>query len=124
MAMEKTAATMSVLESKSNVFLIDNDASVRRALTRLIKSAGDRVAAFPSGVVFLRAGPRANGPACLVLDVRMPGISGLDLQGELQRMHSLLPIIFITGHGDVPMSVKAMKSGAVDFLALTLIGTS
>ena len=116
MAMEKTAATMSVLESKSNVFLIDDDASVRRALTRLIKSAGHRIEAFPSASDFLRARPRANGPACLVLDVRMPGISGLDLQGELQRMHSLLPIIFITGHGDVPMSVKAMKSGAVDFL--------
>ena len=114
MAREKTAATLP--ELTSNVFLIDDDASVRRALTRLIKSAGHRVEAFASGGAFLQARSRANGPACLVLDVRMPGISGLDLQGELQRRHSILPIIFITGHGDVPMSVKAMKSGAVDFL--------
>jgi FixJ family two-component response regulator len=100
------------------VFLVDDDASVRRALTRLIKSADYTVQAFASGRDFL-AYWRAmdEGPACLVLDVRMPGLSGLDLQHELQAAHTLLPIIFVTGHGDIPMSVKAMKEGAVDFLA-------
>ena len=99
------------------VFLVDDDASVRRALARLIKSAGYEVQAFASARDFLEhwtAG--GNGSACLVLDVRMPGLSGLDLQQELQAANALLPIIFITGHGDIPMSVKAMKEGAVDFL--------
>jgi RNA polymerase sigma factor (sigma-70 family) len=99
------------------VFLVDDDASVRRALTRLVKSAGYEVQAFASARDFLEhwtAG--GDGPACLVLDVRMPGLSGLDLQQELEAANALLPIIFITGHGDIPMSVKAMKHGAVDFL--------
>jgi FixJ family two-component response regulator len=99
------------------VFLVDDDPSVRRALTRLIKSAGYQAEAFSSARDFLdywRGG--AEGPACLVLDVQMPGLSGLDLQHELQSANALLPIIFITGHGDIPMSVKAMKDGAVDFL--------
>jgi FixJ family two-component response regulator len=99
------------------VFLVDDDASVRRALTRLIKSAGYTVQAFASARDFLaywRATEEVRG--CLVLDVRMPGLSGLDLQHELQAAHTLLPIIFVTGHGDIPMSVKAMKEGAVDFL--------
>jgi len=99
------------------VFLVDDDSSVRRALTRLIKSAGYVVQAFASARDFL-ACRRATDErlACLVLDVRMPGLSGLDLQQELQAMNTLLPIIFITGHGDIPMGVKAMKDGAVDFL--------
>jgi len=98
------------------VFLVDDDSSVRRALTRLIKSAGYPVLAFSSAGEFLENSVPSGGPACLVLDIRMPGLSGLDLQGELQKRDSILPIIFITGHGDIPMSVKAMKAGAVDFL--------
>jgi FixJ family two-component response regulator len=98
------------------VFLVDDDSSVRRALTRLIKSAGYPVLAFASAGEFLENNVPSDGPACLVLDIRMPGLSGLDLQGELQKRDSILPIIFITGHGDIPMSVQAMKAGAVDFL--------
>lgn len=98
------------------VFLIDDDPAVRRALTRLIRSAGYRVTAFASAREFLETPPDDDGPACLVLDVRLPGLSGLELQQALQRDHAAMPIIFITGHGDVPMSVKAMKAGAVDFL--------
>jgi FixJ family two-component response regulator len=101
---------------RGTVFLIDDDASVRRALTRLVKSAGYSVQAFSSADEFLRSRPADGGPACLVLDVRMPGLSGLDLQRELRSADALLPIIFITGHGDIPMSVRAMKDGAVDFL--------
>ena len=105
-----------MLPSPSTVFLIDDDSSVRRALTRLIKSAGYPVLAFASAGEFLENNVPSDGPACLVLDIRMPGLSGLDLQGELQKRDSILPIIFITGHGDIPMSVQAMKAGAVDFL--------
>lgn len=106
------------MNAARTVFLVDDDASVRRALTRLIQSAGYQAQAFSSARDFLdywRGG--AEGPACLILDVRMPGLSGLDLQHELRSANALLPIIFITGHGDIPMSVKAMKDGAVDFLA-------
>ena len=99
------------------VFLVDDDVSVRKALARLIRSAGYDVQAFASAQEFLdHANFKNQGPACLVLDVRMPGLSGIDLQHELQDRNTLLPIIFITGHGDIPMSVKAMKEGAVDFL--------
>lgn len=101
----------------STVFLVDDDASIRRAFTRLIKSAGYAVQAFASARDFLDYWRVSEErPSCLVLDVRMPGLSGLDLQHELQAANTLLPIIFITGHGDIPMSVKAMKEGAVDFL--------
>ena len=104
--------------SARTVFLIDDDASVRKALTRLITSAGFIAHAFSSADDFLKSRPAVDGgPACLVLDVRMPGLSGLDLQLELQTSDMLLPIIFITGHGNIPMSVRAMKDGAVDFLA-------
>jgi FixJ family two-component response regulator len=99
-----------------NVFLVDDDASIRRALTRLIKSAGYRVNTFASAREFLDSGYHSEGPGCLVLDVRMPGLSGLDLQREMQNANLMLPIVFMTGHGDIPMSVKAMKAGAVDFL--------
>jgi FixJ family two-component response regulator len=105
------------MNAARTVFLVDDDPSVRKALTRLIKSAGYQAQAFSSARDFLdywRGG--AEGPACLILDVRMPGLSGLELQHELQSANALLPIIFITGHGDIPMSVKAMKDGAVDFL--------
>lgn len=101
----------------SAVYLVDDDPSVRKALTRLIGSAGYQVRTFASARDFLeywRNGEEC--PGCLVLDVRMPGLSGLDLQHELQATDSALPIIFITGHGDIPMSVRAMKEGAVDFL--------
>jgi FixJ family two-component response regulator len=106
-----------MVKSARVVFLVDDDSSVRRALTRLIKSAGYDVQAFASAREFLDH-RRATDQivACLVLDVRMPGLSGLDLQHELQATNTSLPIIFVTGHGDIPMSVKAMKDGAVDFL--------
>jgi len=99
------------------VFLVDDDASVRKALTRLIRSAGYVVQAFASAHDFLDNSHVVDrGRACMVLDVSMPGLSGVDLQHELQDRNTLLPVIFITGHGDIPMSVKAMKEGAVDFL--------
>jgi FixJ family two-component response regulator len=104
------------MPSPSIVFLVDDDPSVRRALARLIKSAGYQVQTFVSAREFLDRMPDAARPACLVLDVRMPGLSGIDLQRELRLTNPILPIIFITGHGDIPMTVKAMKAGAVDFL--------
>lgn len=103
-------------DQSSVVLLVDDDESVRRGLTRLLKASGYQVQSFASAREFLDAKPQADAPACLVLDIRMPGLSGLDLQSELQAANAILPIIFITGHGDIPMSVKAMKAGAVDFL--------
>lgn len=100
----------------ATVFLVDDDASVRRALARLIKSAGYQVDTFASAREFLDKRLSRDGPACLVLDIRMPGLSGMDLQRELQAANAILPIIFITGYGDIPTSVKAMKAGAVDYL--------
>jgi FixJ family two-component response regulator len=97
------------------VFVVDDDASVRNGLRRLITSVGLDVKAFETAPAFLAA-PRPDAPACLVLDVRLPGKSGLDLQRELARTNATLPIIFLTGHADVPMSVRAMKAGAVEFL--------
>jgi len=97
------------------VFIVDDDESVRKALKRLIKSVGLNVETFATAQEFLSR-ERYEGPVCLVLDVRMPGLSGLDLQHELTKADFTLPIIFITGHGNVPMSVRAMKAGAVDFL--------
>jgi RNA polymerase sigma factor (sigma-70 family) len=98
------------------VLLIDDDPSVRRALTRLIRSAGYQVQSFASAREFLDGGCHSDGPSCLVLDVQMPGLTGLDLQHELAALEMNLPIVFITGHGDIPTSVRAMKAGAVDFL--------
>ena len=98
------------------VFLVDDDAAVRKALTRLIKSAGYQVQSFGSAREFLDSHVAVAETACLVLDIRMPGLSGMDLQNELHKTNAILPIIFITGHGDIPTSVKAMKAGAVDFL--------
>ena len=97
------------------VFVIDDDASVRAALSSLIRSVGLRVEVFASASEFLAA-KRTDGPSCLILDVRLPGMSGLHFQAELAKANSIIPIIFITGHGDIPMSVKAMKAGAVEFL--------
>ena len=97
------------------VFAIDDDASMREALSRLFRSVGMRAQIFASAQDFLMV-KRPDAPACLVLDVRMPGLSGLDLQSELAAADLTIPIIFITGHGDIPMSVQAMKAGAVEFL--------
>ena len=97
------------------VYVVDDDESVRRSLARLLRSAGLTAETFPSAQAFLdRELP--DRTACLVLDVRLPGLSGLDLQGALTQTERIVPIVFITGHGNVPMSVQAMKSGAVDFL--------
>jgi FixJ family two-component response regulator len=97
------------------VFVVDDDRSVRDALRRLITSVGMTVEVFPTAQAFLSA-PRGDAPGCLILDVRLPGLSGLDLQRELVNSNATLPIIFLTGHGDIPMSVQAMKAGAIEFL--------
>jgi FixJ family two-component response regulator len=116
-----TAAASKLLtrEADSTVFVVDDDVSFRRSTERLLRLAGFNVRVFGSAGEFLAAGP-AEGPACLVLDVRMPGLSGLDLQRELAKAGIAIPIIFITGHGDIAMSVKAMKAGAVEFLTKPL----
>ena len=101
--------------TESTVFVVEDDASVREALNSLIRSVGLRAEMFSSAQEFLKY-KRSIAPACLVLDVRLPGLSGLDLQRELASGDSAIPIIFITGHGDIPMSVRAMKAGAVEFL--------
>jgi FixJ family two-component response regulator len=97
------------------VFAVDDDASMREALSRLFRSVGMRAQIFASAQDFLMF-KRPDAPACLVLDVRLPGLSGLDLQRELAAASLEIPVIFITGHGDIPMSVQAMKAGAVEFL--------
>ncbi len=97
------------------VFVIDDDSSFRRSTERLISSAGFNVQSFAAAKDFLRS-KHPDAPACVVLDVRMPGMSGLDLQKQLARAGIEIPLIFITGHGDIPMSVGAMKAGAVEFL--------
>jgi FixJ family two-component response regulator len=103
------------LESPSQVYIVDDDISIREALSTLIRSVGLAVRTFASAVEFLDAA-LPDVAACLVLDVRLPGLSGLDLQGELARAGVHIPIIFISGHGDIPMTVRAMKAGAVEFL--------
>jgi FixJ family two-component response regulator len=97
------------------VFAVDDDASMREALSRLFRASGMRAQIFASAQDFLIF-KRPDVPACLVLDVRLPGLSGLDLQRELAAGDGAIPIVFITGHGDIPMSVQAMKAGAVEFL--------
>ena len=101
--------------AKSIVFIVDDDASMRQALARLFRSVDLEVEVFGSTADMLRH-DFPDVPSCLVLDVRLPGLSGLDFQAELTKAGIKIPIIFMTGHGDVPMSVKAMKAGAVDFL--------
>ena len=103
------------MTSEAIVFVIDDDESIRESLKSLIRSVGLRVETFASAQEFLQS-ERPDAPACLILDVRMPGLSGLDLQRELTEANIHIPIIFITGHGDIPMSVRAMKAGAVEFL--------
>jgi FixJ family two-component response regulator len=100
---------------KATVFVVDDDVSVRKALARAIQAADLNVKTFASARELLDQNP-PEGPGCLVLDVHMPGVSGLDLQAELNSRDIRTPIIFITGHGDIPASVKALKGGAVDFL--------
>jgi FixJ family two-component response regulator len=97
------------------VFVVDDDESVRESLGGLIRSAGLRVETFASAQQFL-ASPRANAPSCLVLDVHLPGLSGLDLQKRMAEVDIEIPVIFITGRGDIPTTVQAMKAGAVEFL--------
>jgi FixJ family two-component response regulator len=98
------------------VFVVDDDPSVREALSSLFRSVGLQVELFGSAAEFLQR-KRPEGASCLVLDIRLPGVSGLDFQGQLAKADIRTPIIFMTGHGDIPMSVRAMKAGAVDFLA-------
>jgi len=104
-------------DANPTVFVVDDDPSIRESLGLLLSSAGYGVKTFSSAKEFLKSERRTSGPACLVLDVKMPGISGLDLQAELASLNYAIPVIFITGHGDIPMSVQAMKKGAVDFLS-------
>jgi FixJ family two-component response regulator len=103
-------------EGGAMVYVVDDDTSMREALSSLIRSIGMRVATFESAQEFLKY-EVSETPACLVLDVRLPGLSGLDLQRRLAATPRRLPIIFITGHGDIPMSVRAMKAGAAEFLS-------
>ncbi len=102
-------------EAESIAYVVDDDPSVRRSTERLLRSAGVHVKSFASAREFLDC-PREEGPACLILDVRMPGLSGMDLQRELAQSGIDIPIIFLSGHGDIPMTVTAMKAGAVEFL--------
>jgi len=103
------------------VFVIDDDALIRDGIHSLIKSIGLRVETFASAQDFMLA-KRPDAPACLILDVRMPGLNGLDLQRKLSEANIYIPIIFITGHGDIPMSVRAMKEGALEFLTKPVRG--
>jgi two-component system response regulator FixJ len=101
--------------ARPTIFIVDDDAAVRDALKLLLRSVGQAVETYASAQEFLDAYSEER-PGCLVLDIRMPGMSGLELQQKLNERHSILPIIFITGHGDVPMAVEAMQAGAVDFI--------
>ena len=98
------------------VFVVDDEPSVRQALSGLFRSVGLQVELFGSAAEFLQR-KQPDSASCLVLDIRLPGVSGLDFQGQLLRANIRTPVIFMTGHGDIPMSVRAMKAGAVDFLA-------
>ncbi len=102
-------------EKNTVVFIIDDDPSVRKSLWRLLRSIGQTVETFSSAEEFL-ARDRFNGIGCILLDVQMPGLSGMDLQAALSKAETSMPIVFITGHGDIPMSVEAMRKGAVHFL--------
>lgn len=102
-------------ELQPMVFVIDDDADLREALSSLFRSVGLQVKAFATAPEFLQI-KLPEGPTCLVLDVRLPGLSGLDFQAELTRAKIDIPIVFMTGHGDIPMTVRAMKAGAVEFL--------
>src|SRR6202051_4534745 len=103
-------------ETDSIVFVVDDDPSVRRAIKRLVESVGLRVEVFGSATEFMNDS-RPEVASCLVTDIRLPGISGLDFQRELAKAENEIPTIFITAHGDIPMTVRAMKAGAIEFLA-------
>jgi FixJ family two-component response regulator len=105
----------SQIDTQAMVFVIDDDASVRDGMLRLFRSVGLRAEAYGSSAEFRRS-PPAEVPCCLVLDVRLPGASGLEFQNELIKADVRIPVIFISGHGDIPMTVKAMKAGAIEFL--------
>lgn len=105
-----------MINDETTVFVVDDDLSIGKGLGRLLRSAGYKVETFSSAQNFLEADPRTGGGACLILDVKMPGLNGLELQEELQSRGNAMPIVFISGHGDIPMSVKAIKKGAIDFL--------
>jgi len=111
----KRETTHGALPGGATVFVVEDDASVREALGSLVRSVGLRVELFETAREYLRRA-QAEEPGCLVLDVRLPGLSGMDLQRELTAVGNPIPIIFITGHGDIPMSVRAMKAGAAEFL--------
>jgi FixJ family two-component response regulator len=102
-------------EPQPVVLVVDDDASMRDAMQRLFRSVGLHAEVFDSAAAFLQA-KLADVPSCLVLDVRLPGLSGLDFQTELAKAHIEIPIVFMTGHGDIPMTVQAMKAGAIEFL--------
>lgn len=106
---------MPTAQSDSIVFVVDDDASIRDAVKSLLKSVGLRAEAFGSTEEFMNA-TRPEAPSCLVLDVRLPGMSGLDFQADLEKRGVRIPIIFITAHGDIPMTSRAMKAGAIEFL--------
>lgn len=109
---------MSVItENPSSIFIVDDDLSIRSSLGMLLESAGYHVTCFSSALEFLNSELIHNKNSCIVLDVKMSGLSGLDLQKELRSINCITPIIFMTGHGDIPMSVQAMKDGAINFLA-------
>jgi len=109
-----------MIETPAIVFIVDDDASVREALGRLMRSAGLRVEAFASAEAFLNRA-RTDAPSCLVLDVQLPDLSGLDLQRRMVDANNEMPIVFITGHGDIPTTVRAMKAGAMEFLTKPLV---
>src|SRR6266498_5212319 len=104
-----------MIPPKSLVFAIDDDTSVRKGVARLLRSAGYKSEIFESASDFL-ARPPHSGPSCVIVDVQMPGLNGIDLQKDLIRRHREEQLVFITGHGDIPMCAQAMKAGAVDFL--------
>jgi FixJ family two-component response regulator len=107
-------------ETQAIVFVVDDDASVREAVERIVRSAGLRVEAFASAEEFLTR-PKPDAPSCLVLDMQLPDLSGLDLQRRMADASNDIPIVFITGHGDIPTTVRAMKAGAVEFLTKPLV---
>ena len=104
-------------DHSETVIVVDDDPSIRDSLSFLLSSAGYKVKTFSSANEFLEMEQDIQGPSCLVSDVKMPGLSGFDFQKELEAQNNSIPIIFITGHGDIPMGVQAMKKGAVDFLS-------
>ena len=113
--MTMSATPRSTAGEEAIVFIVDDDASVREALSSLFRSVGLQVETFGSAHEFLQS-KLPNAPSCLILDIRLPRLSGLDFQAELAKADIRIPVIFMTGHGDIPMTVRAMKAGAVDFL--------